>query len=333
MAVLKRRVSLSLNDLENMLGTSKLPAIAKESEAAFFSHVDRIAESISKKPSIRAVFISGPTASGKTTFSNRLVSSLEKMGKKAFCFSLDDYYRLDKIHFDEAGRPDYESISTLDLPLLTQQMKRLLDGEAVHLSKFSFGHISRSVISKDAVSLTEDTILIVEGLHGLAQEISGLLPHDIRVGIFIMPWGELVADQRLLDSRDIRLLRRLVRDARHRGASVLATLDYWPMVVQSEQNCFSTYLEAADFYVNSMLPYESMITAPLACMEIEKDIVAHRENRIQPSTFIEPYHTSKFFADEEQALQYAGQLMTQIRQIPGADMHIVPNYSILNEFL
>ena len=333
MAVLKKRVSLSINDLENMLGTSKLPALAKESEVAFFSHVDRIAGLISERPSVRAVFISGPTASGKTTFSNRLVSSLEKTGKKAFCFSLDDYYWIDKVEFDEDGRPDYESISTLNLQLLTKQMKQLLDGEAVYLSKFSFGHVSRSVVAEDAVSLADDTILIVEGLHGLAHEISGILPKDIKVGIFIMPWGEIVADQRLIGSRDIRLLRRLVRDARHRGSSVLSTIDYWPMVEKSEQICFSDYLDSADYYVNSMLSYESMITAPLALVEIEKDLAAFREKKMLPSPFIQPYHDTKILADEEQALQYAERLMKYLRQIPGADMSIVPDYSILNEFL
>ena len=334
MAELKNRVSLCIDDLEEMLGVARLPVAVNAAESDFFSEVDRIAAEIARNAKLRAVFISGPTASGKTTFTARMVEKLEELGRSALCFSLDNYYNVGAPSFDKDGRPDYESISTLDVALLKSDMRRLLAGEGVRLSEFFFGDGGRRAVAAEEVLLPKGAILLVEGLHGLAPEISGVLPREERAGIFLLPWGGLVSDARLLESRDVRLLRRLVRDARHRGSGALATIDYWPMVVQSEQSCFARYLRNADFYMNTMLRYEPLVTAAVALADIREDLRAYEEGRLAPSSFITKHRdTGDGFADIERALAHARMLTESLAQIPAADMDIVPDCSILNEFI
>ena len=333
MAQLTDRISLSINDLENMMGAQKLPLAAAQSEAAFFSKADEITDSILSNKNVRVIFVSGPTASGKTTFSNRLVSRLLGKGKKAFCLSLDNYYQISIPDFDEDGRPDYESIHTLNISGIVQDMKGLLDGKSMHLCEFSFLEGGSSTMQKEPVCLSKDTILVVEGLHGLAPEISDSLPREIWAGIFVMPWGAVVSDRRLLESRDIRLLRRLLRDARHRGAGALSTLDYWPMITMSEQQCFGIYLKRADYYMNTMLSYEALVTAPIALSDIKKDVASYRAGTLPASSFIAPYRSDKSFADIKRAITRAEQLLLDLPLIPGCDSRIIAPDSILNEFL
>lgn len=334
MAMLENRITLSLEDLEEQLGALKLPKSVQESENAFLERTREIALHIVNHPEVRAIFVSGPTSSGKTTFADRLISSLADMGKAALRMSLDDYYSIDKLQFDNDGRPDYESLTTLDTELASANIQTLLAGTLTAMPVFDFQVRRRK--DQSALPLTQmkrDGLLLVEGLHGLSPEIAGMIPREQWIGIFIMPWGEIVADRRLIESKKIRLLRRIVRDVRHRGAHALATIDYWPMIVASEQYYFSEYLASADFYVNSLLRYESMVIGPLALRDIRKDLERYEQDILKPSVFLEYTQPPKPYADLPAALEIANQLVRDLSRIPSADPHIVPSYSILNEFL
>ena len=333
MACLSNRVSLSIGDLENMLGSQKLPGIVEQCEERFLSRVDAIAEKIVQDTSLRAIFLSGPTASGKTTFTNRMVSRLQAKNRPAFCLSLDNYYQLSDLHFDEKGRPDYESIETLNLPCILRDIRLLLEGEEVCLSEFHFGNGGSSTVSETPVRMKKDEILLIEGLHSLSTEISGAFSREMWAGIFLMPWGGVVSDRRLVESRDVRLFRRLIRDSRHRNAGAVATLDYWPMVISSEQHCFGAYLRRADFYMNTMLDYETMITAPLAISDILRDLEMDESGALSPSGFIRPYHPDRSFADKESAVRWAKKWIEDLSLIPACDGNVVPPHSILHEFI
>lgn len=334
MAVLENRITLSLEDLEEHLGALKLPRYIRESEEAFLDRTNEIAKYIVSHPEIRAIFVSGPTSSGKTTFSDRLITKLMTLGKTALRMSLDDYYSVEKLQFDSVGRPDYESLSTIDTQLACENIKTLLAGGTALTPVFDFHlRLRASTVSCPRVCLEEDGLLLVEGLHGLSPEIAGLIPREMWVGIFIMPWGEVVADRRLIESRDVRLLRRIVRDVRHRGAHALATIDYWPMIAASEQFYFPEYLASADFYVNSLLSYESIVIAPIALADIKDALQQYENNTLAPSVFLNYSNPPKPYADLPAALSAAHQLVHDLSRIPSADPGIVPADSILNEFL
>ncbi len=334
MAVLENRITLTIEDLESYLGASKLPRLILAEEDKFLANTARIAGSICAQTSVRAIFISGPTSSGKTTFTDRLGQSLTALGRKYLRISLDDYYEVDHFQFDADGRPDYESLRTIDTVMAASNIKALLAGEKTLLPEFDFQKRERVFgAANRAVKLPEDALLLVEGLHGLSPTISGSLNRDLWQGIFIMPWGEILADRRLLDGKTIRLLRRISRDYRNRGAHAIATIDYWPMVLASEQNYFPEYLAEADYYVNSFLHYESLITAPMALRDIQIALRDHEQGQLIPSVFLAHHKPNKAYADLPTALVMARQLAHDLARIPKADATLVPDNSILQEFI
>ncbi|MBO4688886.1 MAG: hypothetical protein J5636_10285 [Clostridiales bacterium] len=333
MANLQDKIRVSIDDLEDMLGVFGLPDFIARAEARFVRHTAEIAEEVCSRPKVKVVFVSGPTSSGKTTFTDRLVSQLQNRGKKAIRLSLDDYYNLQALNFDAEGRPDFESVGTLDMRLASMDLARLVSGDAVVPPTFDFKIRQRVESDKPALSIGKDGVVVVEGLHGLCEETTGSFDKEQYLGIFIMPYASVMQDRRLLDSDDLRMLRRIVRDVRHRGAHALTTIDYWPMIQNSEQDYYRDYLTRADYHVNSFLAYEPLVIAALARRDIEEALSAYDQGMLAPSVFMERSNTKKDFANIEQAVAKARMLDSWLSMIPQARETFVPKTSILNEFL
>ncbi|MBR5975424.1 MAG: hypothetical protein IK020_09610 [Clostridiales bacterium] len=333
MANLQDKIRVSIDDLEDMLGVFGLPDFISKAESRFVRHTAEIAEEVCSRPTVKVVFVSGPTSSGKTTFTDRLVSQLQQRGKKAIRLSLDDYYNLQALNFDAEGRPDFESVNTLDMRLASMDLARLVSGDAVVPPTFDFKIRQRVESDKPALSIGKDGIVVVEGLHGLCEETTGSFDKEQYMGIFIMPYASVMQDRRLLDSDDLRMLRRIVRDVRHRGAHALTTIDYWPMIQNSEQDYYRDYLTRADYHVNSFLAYEPLVIAALARRDIEDALSAYDQGLLAPSVFMERSNMKKDFANIEQAVAKARMLDSWLSMIPQAGEAFVPKTSILNEFL
>jgi uridine kinase len=148
-----------------------------------------------------------------------------------------------------------------------------------------------------------------------------------------MPYGNVFCDSKLMDSNEIRLLRRIIRDYRHRSAHALATIDYWPMIQKSEEKYYEEYLTGADYHVNSFLAYESLIVAPMAMNDIKEALTKVEKGSIEPSVFMEKSPSGKSFADLSSALIKANKLMGHLGKIPVISPEQVPEESILNEFI
>lgn len=332
MAQLTNKLDITVEDLENNLGEKKLPKFIKESEASFIDRTKTAVDAICSNSRIKAVFISGPTSSGKTTFTMRLSAGLKKAGREAVFLSLDDYYDIKELTFDKDGRPDFERIETLNVKRAQSDIERILNNEEVITPYFDF--VSHKSYDRDeTIHLPEGGVLVVEGLHGLNKEISGSFGDDECVKIFIMPYGNVFNDTKLMDSNEIRLLRRIVRDGRHRGAHALSTIDYWPMIEKSEEAYYVDYLSAADYHVNSFMAYESLVIAPLALKDIKDAILAVKDKTITPNCFMEQSNTGKSFADLSKALDKARKLIEKLEKIPVCDPSRVPEESILLEFI
>ncbi|HPE38158.1 MAG TPA: hypothetical protein PK567_01550 [Bacillota bacterium] len=334
MANLSDKIQISIEDLEEIMGVYKLQEFIERAETRFIRQTTEIATRVADDDRVRVVFVSGPTSSGKTTFTDRLVTKLCELGKPAARISLDDYYAISQVPFDEDGRPDYESESNLDMRLASIDLARLVSGEAVVTPTFDFQVRDRIVDeNKPALQVGENGVVVVEGLHGLSQQIAGHFPKEQYVGVFIMPYASVMSDNRLLDSDDLRMLRRIVRDVRHRGAHALSTIDYWPMITKSEQNYYSDYLTRADYHVNSFLIYEPLIIASTAYRDIRDSLEQYEANTLPPSVFMSRTKPPKPFADEERAVAKARMLLTWLSKIPSASSNRIPPNSILNEFL
>ncbi|MBO4407729.1 MAG: Flp pilus assembly complex ATPase component TadA [Clostridiales bacterium] len=332
MAELRDRLDITVEELEESLGANKLPRFIESSEKLFVDRIDTIINDILSDPRKRAICVSGPTSSGKTTFTMRLSSGLNRHGKKAFFLSLDDYYTVRDLTFDRDGRPDFETIEALDIERAANDIKRILNQEAVTPPHFNF--MTRQVEEgTDTILLPEDGVLVVEGLHGLSSRITGGIDDALIAKVFIMPYGNVYADSKLMDSNEIRLLRRIVRDNRHRSAHALSTIDYWPMIERSEEDYYTDYLTRADYHVNSFLAYESLIIAPMALADIRAAQKQALDGTIAPNIFMDRSNTGKPFADLNKALARAGKLVEHLEKIPVVDPKLVPEVSILNEFI
>ena len=148
-----------------------------------------------------------------------------------------------------------------------------------------------------------------------------------------MPYGNVYGDTKIMDSNEIRLLRRIVRDYRHRSAHALSTIDYWPMIQRSEEMYYEQYLTSADYHINSFLKYESLIIAPMAMGDIKEALDKALKGTIEPSVFMEKSPSGKAFADLSTALVTANKLMGHLGKIPVISPEQVPAESILNEFI
>ena len=329
MAILEKHIQITLEELESNFSMFKLDDYIKECEDTLDDYVRDIVQHLSDNPSVRAIFVSGPTASGKTTFTHKIREFLNEESVPTCVVSLDNYYYMREFVKDAYGRPDYESLAVLDTDLMTMQIKQLLAGETVEIPYFDFTVRARVPENAYIMTLPDNGILLVEGLHGLSESVSGAIPKEKWLGVFIMPYATLTDDYRLLDRRDIRMLRRICRDMMHRGASALATIDYWPMLDKAEASYFDEYLKNADLYVNSILPYEFYCVAPLAHDIIEQSLIDYYNGSNIDSNFT----TELGFAQIDLAIQEANRLVNATKKIPRIDLDLVPISSILNEFI
>lgn len=333
MAELRDRIDITVEELEESLGAKNLPKFISESEKSFLSRIDTICTGICADREKKAIFVSGPTSSGKTTFTLRLAKTITEAGRKACHLSLDDYYNLTDIVFDREGRPDFETIDALDVDRIQSDIAKIINGETVIPPFFDFNtRTQHEGKPENAITLGDDGVLVVEGLHGLNKRISGDFK-DKCSKVFIMPYGNVYCDTKLMDSNEIRMLRRIVRDSRHRSAHALATIDYWPMISRSEEKYYTEYLTEADYHVNSFLAYESLIIAPLALSDIQSALKKVEKGVIEPSVFMEKSNTGKPFADLSAALAKASKLIGHLDKIPVVSPEQVPAESILNEFI
>ena len=229
----------------------------KVAEALQEKRISRIADKIAERPEAKIVLISGPSSSGKTTFSKRLCVQLMACGLKPKLISLDDYF-VDRTRtpIDENGEYDYESIYSLDLDLFHQHLKQLLNGEEVELPRYDFP-TGKSVKSGIHFKLESNTILIMEGIHALNPLMSEGIPEEKKFRIYVSALTTIKLDNHnYVPTTDNRLIRRIVRDNQFRGTSARSTIARWPSVRRGEDKWIFPYQENADVMFNSALIYE-----------------------------------------------------------------------------
>lgn len=226
-------------------------------EAYHEKKIAEIAAQIAASPEKKIVLIAGPSSSGKTTFSHRLSTQLSVYGLKPYPIAADDYFvEREKTPRDADGKPDFERLEAIDIEQLNQDMEDLLAGKTVELPTFNFKTGKREYKGKYR-KLGPDDILIIEGIHCLNDRLTYRLPQEKKFRIYISALTQLNVDEHnRIPTTDGRLLRRLVRDARTRGADAKKTIGMWPSVRRGEENNIFPYQEQADVMFNSALIYE-----------------------------------------------------------------------------
>lgn len=232
--------------------------IIQISEALHENKYSAIAKEIyQRKDKVRFVFLAGPSSSGKTTSCKRIAVHLAVLGIKPLTISLDDYF-LDREHTpkDENGEYDFECLEALDLEFFNKQMQDLLEGKQIELPKFNFVTGQRERSNK-TLQLSDNTIVIIEGIHALNPQLSKTIDRENKYLVFVSALTQLALDtHNRISTSDNRLIRRIVRDFNYRGASAERTLLMWNNVRKGEEKHIFPYQENADSIFNSSLLYE-----------------------------------------------------------------------------
>ena len=246
----------SAADLNDIIARGEVRGFIRVNEALHERSIAQIAERIVARGA-RIVFVAGPSSSGKTTFANRLSVQLRVSGKRPVAISLDDYYlNRDQIPLDEQGKPDLECLESIDVPLFNEHLVALLAGHEVEIPRYSFKTKSRMEHGVP-LRVTEDQVLIVEGIHGLNSALCTDIPSELTFRVYISALAQLNLDgHNRIRATDVRLMRRMVRDHRTRNTSALQTLQMWDSVRAGEEKYIFPYQERADVMFNSSLLYE-----------------------------------------------------------------------------
>ena len=300
----------TVGDLNEMISSGKMQETILVQEALQESRIGDIAKWIKTKGNSRFVMIAGPSSSGKTTFSHRLSIELLAHGMKPHPIALDNYFKnREDTPVDEDGNYDFECLEAIDVEGFNSDMTRLLDGENVELPTFNFKTGKREY-KGNYLKLDDDDVLVIEGIHGLNDKLSYSLPPESKYKIYISALTTLnVDDHNRVPTTDGRLIRRIVRDFRTRGASASKTLNMWASVRRGEEKYIFPFQESANAMFNSHLIYELAVLKP----------------------FVEPLLFG--ITPDDPAYQEAKRLLKFLEYFLAMDTASIPQNSIVREFI
>ncbi len=279
-------------------------------EALQERRIGDIAGQIAGDENIRVVLISGPSSSGKTTSAHRLAIQLRSFGLRPHILSMDNWFvPRECTPLDEDGNYDFECLEAVDLQLFNENVSDLLDGEEVELPTFDFKSGKRRY-NGHPMSMGEEDILIIEGIHGLNPKCSEGIPDECKFKVYVSALTSLNIDEHnRISSSDTRLLRRIVRDSRTRGNSAQDTIAMWKKVREGEEKYIFPYQNNADAIFNSVLIYEQAVLKQFA----------------EPQLFAVPSDAPEY-GDAKRLLKF-------LEYFVGVDTTALPANSICREFV
>ena len=273
-----------------------------------------IADTISGlRDKVRLVLIAGPSSSGKTTTSKRISKQLKVLGMQPVVLEMDNYFvERENTPRDEKGNYDFESLQAMDVAFLNKQLFELLEGKEVEVPVFDF-LTGKRLFNGKKLSLKENQILIIEGIHALNPVLTKDIPEENKFRIYASALTSLSMDENnRISTTDTRMIRRMVRDAQFRGISAEETILRWPSVSYGERQNIFPFQEEADVMFNSALPYE---------LAVLKSHAAPLLHRIPP--------VSKAYPEALRLLNF----LSYFTPVHPADERYIPYVSVIREFI
>jgi len=295
------------------------PQIVTESEAAYQVDVEKAVElMLSRKDQPKVVIITGPSSSGKTTTTIKVGQRLQKVGLKLVTLNVDNYFYDLEVHpKDEFGDYDFETPQALDLALISSHLARLIQGEEVKIPYYDFksGHRTDNLTP---MKLSQNEIILIDSLHGLFPVMTESVPAELKFKLYLEPLLQLKGeDGEYARWTDIRLMRRMLRDAAHRAYDPRQTLEHWHYVRASEMRNIIPRIHETDAIVSSGMPFELPIYAARMLSLFEQWSVAYRDDPLREDAFI---RADRIF-----------HLLQTIR--PVDDESVIPSDSVTREFI
>ena len=248
----------SAASLNNIVSIGKYNDVIRLAETHYEGQLASISERIyENKENIKMVLLAGPSSSGKTTTAKKLSIYLQSKGFRTFYVSIDDYFlEKDQTPKDSNGDYDFESIDALDLNLFNKHLVKLLAGERVLMPEYNF-ITGKKEYKKRYLQLSENDILIIEGLHGLNDRLTSSIKRKNKFKVFICPYTQINVDNHnYVHTSDTRKLRRIVRDNKTRGKSTSDTLRMWKNISAGEKKYIFPFQKDIDAIINSAMVYE-----------------------------------------------------------------------------
>jgi len=320
--VLDWAVSHSLHTVEALnsrIEAGQIKSIIDESETAYNEDIDTAVQMIADRGNqVRVVIVSGPSSSGKTTTTIKIDQHLHHLGNRLVTLNVDNYFFDLSIHpKDEFGDYDFETPQALDLEMINQHLANLIAGKEVQVPHYDFKTGKRTP-ETTPLRLAPNEILLIDSLHGLYEPMTSSVPAENKFLVYLEPLLQLKDNHgKYARWTDIRLIRRMLRDAAHRAYDPSQTLEHWHYVRSSELRNIIPNINRVDFIINSAMPYE---------------IPFYRHRMLsQFQLWATNYQDDPLRQDAWQRAQRVQNLLEQV--VPSSDEHLVPGNSVIREFI
>ena len=244
---------------------SEKAAFVARCDAALEEQLEEVAEELAAIRDVRMLGLTGPTCSGKTTTARKLIECMEREGHRMHVVSIDDFfYDTEVLHrraaLDPAVEVDYDSEETIDVSLLAECFASLSEGKKTTLPRFDFSQGKRTV--GQTLCPRVGDVFLFEGIQILYPKVRAILEGDSYRSIYIMPMSSIQCGEETFTPEEIRLMRRLVRDFRHRATAPEYTLYLWESVRRNEDVSIYPYAHLCNYRIDSTMPYEIGMLRP-----------------------------------------------------------------------
>ena len=320
--ILDWAVDHSLNTiagLNDRIARGELPDIVHESEKLYEEDVENAAEMIIERAEeLRMVIITGPSSSGKTTSTIKVGQHLQRKNLNLVTLNVDNYFFDLSMHpQDEFGDYDFETPQALDLPLINEHLSQLIAGKEVMIPFYDFKTGKRQD-NQTSMRLKENDIILIDSLHGLYDAMTQAIPDEQKFKLYLEPLLQMKsANGQYVRWTDLRLIRRMLRDAAHRAYDPRKTLLHWHYVRSSEMRNIIPYINTTDYIISSAMPYELALYSAKLLDDFEQWTADYEKDPLR-----------------EDAYTRAARLYQVLKQVtPVPDDSSVPGDSVLREFI
>jgi len=299
--VLNWAVDHDLHTVERLNGRiarGEFHDVVRETDRAYNEDITTVSEVIGQqRASVKIVIVAGPSSSGKTTTTTKLSHLLKKMGLSLIPLTVDNYFFDLELHpKDEFGDYDFETPQALDLELINEHLARLVAGEEVWTPFYDFKTGKRHE-DHTPMQIGSNDVLLIDSLHGLYADMTQSVDEELKFKLYIEPLLQMKGpDGKFVRWTDLRLMRRMVRDAAYRAYDPQRTLEHWHYVRSSEMHNIIPYVNTTDYIVNSGLPYELPIMRARLFEHFEEWVDLYRDDPIRRDAFMRAervYHLLK----------------------------------------
>jgi uridine kinase len=273
--------------LNARIARGEFPQIVRETDRAYNEDITTASEMIrERRDKIKIVIIAGPSSSGKTTTTIKFSHLLTKMGLSLVPLTVDNYFFDLELHpKDEHGDYDFETPQALDLELINEHLVRLIAGEEVLIPLYDFKAGQRHD-DQTPMRVGPNDVILIDSLHGLFTDMTQGVDDELKFKLYIEPLLQMKGPAgKFVRWADLRLMRRMVRDATHRAYKPQQTLEHWHYVRSSEMRNIIPYVNTTDYIVNSGLPYELPIMRARLFGHFEKWVKQYKDDPLREDAF------------------------------------------------